>query len=92
METVLKTTVYLLDMAEFQVMNEVYGTFFPNDPPARVTVQVSKLPAGARVGDRRRRDGPETRRLEPEMRPGPERPRIFPFRSGSDRLDDLAGT
>jgi 2-iminobutanoate/2-iminopropanoate deaminase len=49
METVVKTTVYLMDMGEFQAMNEVYGSFFPGDPPARVTVQVSKLPAGARV-------------------------------------------
>lgn len=49
MAAVVKTTVYLLDMGEFQAMNEVYGSFFPEDPPARVTVQVSKLPAGARV-------------------------------------------
>lgn len=49
MGAVVKTTVYLLDMGEFQEMNQVYGTFFPEDPPARVTVQVSKLPAGARV-------------------------------------------
>lgn len=49
MGTVVKTTVYLLDMGEFQEMNEVYKSFFPEDPPARVTVQVSKLPAGARV-------------------------------------------
>ncbi|MBE0603910.1 MAG: RidA family protein [Deltaproteobacteria bacterium] len=47
--TVVKTTVYLLDMGEFQAMNEVYKSFFPEDPPARVTVQVSKLPAGASV-------------------------------------------
>lgn len=46
---VVKTTVYLLDMGEFQAMNEVYKSFFPEDPPARVTVQVSGLPAGARV-------------------------------------------
>ena len=49
MGTVVRTTVYLLDMGEFQAMNEVYGSFFPENPPARVTVQVSKLPAGARV-------------------------------------------
>jgi len=49
MGTVVKTTVYLLDMGEFQAMNEVYKSFFPEDPPARVTVQVSKLPAGASV-------------------------------------------
>jgi len=49
LDTVAKTTVYLLDMEEFQQMNEVYGLFFRESPPARVTVQVSKLPAGARV-------------------------------------------
>lgn len=49
MAAVVKTTVYLLDMGEFQAMNEVYKSFFPEDPPARVTVQVSGLPAGARV-------------------------------------------
>ena len=47
--TVVKTTVYLLDMGEFQEMNEVYSSFFREHPPARVTVQVSKLPAGAKV-------------------------------------------
>jgi 2-iminobutanoate/2-iminopropanoate deaminase len=49
LDTVVKTTVYLLDMGEFQQMNEVYGSFFSGNPPARVTVGVSKLPAGARV-------------------------------------------
>ena len=49
LDTVAKTTVYLLDMGEFQEMNEVYGSFFKENHPARVTVQVSKLPAGARV-------------------------------------------
>ena len=49
MGTVVKTTVYLVDMGEFQEMNEVYKSFFPDDPPARATVQVSKLAAGARV-------------------------------------------
>ena len=44
-----KTTVYMTDLAEFPAMNEVYRSFFPEDPPARATVQVSKLPAGARV-------------------------------------------
>jgi 2-iminobutanoate/2-iminopropanoate deaminase len=47
--SVVKTTVYLIDMGDFPAMNEVYGSFFPKDPPARVTVQVSKLPAGASV-------------------------------------------
>jgi 2-iminobutanoate/2-iminopropanoate deaminase len=46
---VVKTTVYLTDLSEFPAMNAVYGKFFPENPPARATVQVAKLPAGARV-------------------------------------------
>ena len=46
---VVKTTVYLTDLAEFAAMNEVYGRWFPAPHPARATVQVVKLPAGARV-------------------------------------------
>ena len=46
---VVKTTVYLTDLGDFPAMNAVYGRFFPDDPPARATVQVAKLPAGARV-------------------------------------------
>ena len=49
LSSVLKTTVYLVDLADFPAMNAVYGKFFPVDPPARATVEVSKLPAGARV-------------------------------------------
>lgn len=45
----VKTTVFLTDMDEFKAMNAVYATFFPSTPPARSTVQVSRLPAGARV-------------------------------------------
>jgi 2-iminobutanoate/2-iminopropanoate deaminase len=45
----VKTTVYLVDLGDFPAMNAVYGKFFPEDPPARATVQVVKLPAGARV-------------------------------------------
>lgn len=45
---VVKTTVFLADLADFAAMNEVYATFFPTDPPARSTVGVS-LPRGARV-------------------------------------------
>jgi 2-iminobutanoate/2-iminopropanoate deaminase len=47
--SVVKTTVYLVDLGEFPAMNAVYGKFFPGEPPARATVEVSKLPAGARV-------------------------------------------
>ena len=47
--SVVKTTVYLADLADFPAMNAVYGKFFGQAPPARATVQVAKLPAGARV-------------------------------------------
>jgi 2-iminobutanoate/2-iminopropanoate deaminase len=46
---VVKTTVYLADLSDFPAMNAVYGKFFPENPPARATVQVAKLPAGALV-------------------------------------------
>jgi 2-iminobutanoate/2-iminopropanoate deaminase len=46
---VVKTTVFLLDMQEFGAMNEVYGRFFKEEPPARATVQAARLPRDARV-------------------------------------------
>lgn len=46
---VVKTTVYLTDLGDFPAMNRVYGKYFPVEPPARATVQVGKLPAGALV-------------------------------------------
>jgi 2-iminobutanoate/2-iminopropanoate deaminase len=46
---VVKTTVYMLDLGEFEGMNKTYAAFFGEHRPARATVQVSKLPAGARV-------------------------------------------
>jgi 2-iminobutanoate/2-iminopropanoate deaminase len=46
---VLKTTVYLKDLGEFVRMNEVYGRYFPENPPARATVEVARLPREARV-------------------------------------------
>ncbi len=46
---VVKTTVFLQDMGEFPRMNSVYAEFFPEEPPARSTVQVAALPLGARV-------------------------------------------
>ena len=49
LESVVKTTVFLQDMSEFAQMNAVYGEFFPNNPPARSTVQVGALPKGATV-------------------------------------------
>jgi len=46
---VVKTTVYLADLGDFQRMNAVYAGFFPKAPPARATVQAARLPAGALV-------------------------------------------
>jgi 2-iminobutanoate/2-iminopropanoate deaminase len=46
---VVKTTVFLADMEEFAAMNEVYGKFFSDEPPARATIEASGLPRGARV-------------------------------------------
>lgn len=46
---VVKTTVFLLDMQDFAAMNEVYAEVFGESPPARSTVAVTALPAGARV-------------------------------------------
>ncbi len=46
---VVKTTVYLADMQEFQAMNEVYGRYFPDAPPARTTIAAAGLPRGARI-------------------------------------------
>jgi 2-iminobutanoate/2-iminopropanoate deaminase len=46
---VVKTTVFLVAMADFTAMNEVYGEFFANDAPARSTIAVAELPRNARV-------------------------------------------
>ena len=46
---IVKTTIFLIDMKKFGEMNEVYGTFFTGDFPARETVQVSALPLGVNV-------------------------------------------
>ncbi len=49
LDLVVKTTVFLQDMAVFSRMNAVYAEFFKADPPARSTVQVAALPKGAAV-------------------------------------------
>jgi 2-iminobutanoate/2-iminopropanoate deaminase len=46
---VVKTTVFLKDMGQFQAMNAVYAEFFPSDPPARSTIEVAALPLNASV-------------------------------------------
>ncbi len=49
LDSVMKCTVFLQDMGEFALMNEVYGEFFPDSPPARSAVEVAALPLGALV-------------------------------------------
>ena len=46
---IVKTTIFLMDLGDFQKMNEIYGSYFKQAPPARSTVQVAGLPKGARV-------------------------------------------
>src|SRR5438552_6307587 len=48
-DNVVKTTIFLTDLEDFQTVNEVYGSYFKQDPPARSTVQVSALPKGAKI-------------------------------------------
>lgn len=49
LDRVVKTTIFLVDMADFASVNEVYGRHFSSQPPARSTVAVSALPKGVRV-------------------------------------------
>ncbi len=49
LDKALKTTVFLADMGDFAAMNEVYGRYFAQAPPARATVQVARLPRDVRV-------------------------------------------
>jgi 2-iminobutanoate/2-iminopropanoate deaminase len=48
-ENIVKTTIFLTDLADFQTVNEIYASYFKKEPPARSTVQVPALPKGARV-------------------------------------------
>lgn len=49
MENVIKTTVFLADMADFPTLNEIYRNYFPNDRPARSCIGARALPFGAKV-------------------------------------------
>jgi 2-iminobutanoate/2-iminopropanoate deaminase len=49
LDRVVKTTVFLADMDDFAAVNEVYGQYFAENPPARATVQAARLPRDARV-------------------------------------------
>ena len=46
---VVRSTIFLTDLADFARVNEVYGRYFPGEPPARATVQVAALPRGSKV-------------------------------------------
>ena len=47
--SVVKTTIFLADLQDFGAVNEIYGRFFPTNPPARATIQAAGLPKGALV-------------------------------------------
>jgi 2-iminobutanoate/2-iminopropanoate deaminase len=49
LDRVVKTTVFLKDMNDFAEMNEMYSRYFPQNPPARSTVEAARLPRDARV-------------------------------------------
>ncbi|MBU0928530.1 MAG: RidA family protein [Spirochaetes bacterium] len=49
LDRVVKTTIFLKDMADFAAVNEVYGSYFPGDKPARSTIAVAALPKGGLV-------------------------------------------
>jgi 2-iminobutanoate/2-iminopropanoate deaminase len=49
MEDVVKVTIFLKDIENFNRMNEVYGTYFPSFPPARSTVEVARLPRDVEI-------------------------------------------
>ncbi|MCB0410783.1 MAG: Rid family detoxifying hydrolase [Flavobacteriales bacterium] len=49
MDQVVKSTIYSTNLKNYSKINEVYGSYFPKDPPARETVEVKSLPKGAHV-------------------------------------------
>src|SRR2546423_7206410 len=48
-DNIVKTTIFLADINDFQKMNEIYGSYFKQAPPARSTIQAGALPKGARL-------------------------------------------
>ena len=46
---IIKTTIFLTNLVDFQTVNELYGSYFKSDPPARSTIQVAALPKGAAI-------------------------------------------
>ena len=49
MQDIVKTTVFVTDLGQFQAINDIYSTYFPNNPPARACIEVAGLPKGAGV-------------------------------------------
>lgn len=49
MSDVVKATIFMTDLADFGRVNEMYGSYFPSEPPARSTIQVAALPRGAKI-------------------------------------------
>jgi len=48
-DNIVKTTIFLTNLGDFQTVNEIYGSYFNQQPPARSTVQVPALPKGANI-------------------------------------------
>jgi 2-iminobutanoate/2-iminopropanoate deaminase len=48
-DDIVRTTIFLVNLGDFQVVNETYGRYFKGTPPARATVQVAALPRGSKV-------------------------------------------
>src|SRR5205085_12095315 len=48
-DNIVKTTIFLADINDFQTVNEIYGSYFKQAPPARSTIQAGALPKGARL-------------------------------------------
>lgn len=49
MDKIIKTTVFMTDLKNFPIMNQAYAEFFPNEAPARSTIEVAALPKGAKL-------------------------------------------
>ena len=49
LDNIVKATIYLTDINNFQIVNEVYGQYFKDEPPARAVIQVAALPKGAEI-------------------------------------------
>jgi 2-iminobutanoate/2-iminopropanoate deaminase len=80
---IVKTTVFLVDLADFAAMNEVYGRRFTGDFPARSTIQVAGLPKGSRIEVEVHavRHPPKARRSPTARRSAPSKTRVAPSKA-----------